>query len=112
MNAIIETEMVNVENGKRYNGENQMVLQSQARRKNYSSCKWGTYFLWNKLGYKIKKGEKGCTIFYPTSVKTEKVDVDGNPILKSIRKVFVLFNEDQVVKKENVVSENIIQLAA
>jgi len=103
----------NVKTNKDYQCGNQERLIEEANEKGYTSNYWGTYLQWNKLGYKIIKGEKGCVIFHPARVKTGKLDREGEPKYKEVRKYFRVFNEEQVVEKEQVVNdENIILLAA
>ena len=81
---------INVKTKKPYRGFNHEELSGGG----YESNKWGTFLTWKDLGFSIKKGEKGFTCFHPTW--KEYTDKDGETKVKSIRKYFTLFNEEQV----------------
>lgn len=83
-------EQINIDTKKPYQGNNEKDLESCG----YGSNKWGTFLTWRKLGFSIKKGEKGISCFHPT-VWIEKKN-NGEEKEKKGRKYFTLFNEEQV----------------
>jgi antirestriction protein ArdC len=84
---------------KPYNGINYLLLSIYQNTFNYNSHEWATYNQWEKIGAKVKRGEKAKTvIFYKliekqtVNVENISIDVKKFPILKS----FKVFNADQV----------------
>jgi len=97
---------INTQTGKPYRGDQGDFLGNLQIRNGYDSNEWGTYLCWKNKGRSIMKGEKGISCFYPTRVKTDKVDENGEIELKSVRKYFIVFNKCQTsVPKENQLEE-------
>ena len=42
----------------------QVNLLFEKQEKNYDNNEWGTFRMWNKMGYRIKANEKATYIFY------------------------------------------------
>ena len=54
----------NPASGKRFKGLNQIVLRSAAEERGYSDPRWMSYNAANKVGAKIRKGERGTRVEY------------------------------------------------
>ncbi len=84
--------------GKPYSGVNVLVLWCAANSRGYRSAFWFTYRQAAELGAHVKKGERGNTVVYASSVKREKENAAGEvtekviPFLKS----YTVFNAEQI----------------
>jgi len=54
----------NVKTKKNYRGGNLFHLNFVVQDNKWKSNEWGTFKQWNDLGYKIKKGSKGSSVYY------------------------------------------------
>ena len=91
----VEMEQISVESKTPYQGGNQSILYNMSKGNNYDSNEWGTFMCWKGLGRMVNKGEKGTTIIHPVFIKTKKLDEDGNPKTKQVRKHHKVFNKSQ-----------------
>ena len=91
----IQIEHINVESKTPYQGGNQVELNYMSKKYNYDSNEWGTFMCWKGIGRMVNKGEKGTTIIRPVFIKTKKLDEDGNPKTKQVRKHHKVFNKCQ-----------------
>lgn len=82
--------MMNANSGHVYQGMNIWILMLASMTKGYTSSKWATFATWKRMGYSVKKGEHGTTIFFWNYF--EKEDGKTGAYMKS----FVEFNSDQV----------------
>jgi antirestriction protein ArdC len=68
---------------------------------NYDNNEWGTFKMWNDMGYRLKKNEKCSYVFFNKPFEVEdptKLDEFGNPKKKKIfyLKPYAVFNANQV----------------
>ena len=97
--------------GKRFKGLNSIQLRSVAEERGYSDPRWMTYNTANKIGAKIRKGERGTRVEYvrfppkdesktqgAAGGKTDKDDKDGKEQErpKITHQTYVVFNAEQV----------------
>ncbi|MEH8093430.1 zincin-like metallopeptidase domain-containing protein [Gallibacterium anatis] len=95
----------NAVSGRYYTGINVLLLMIASEEKGYQSTKWLTAKAANKLGGKIKKGEKATRIINYSPIEREKKDDNGELILDSegnpemekfaIIRAYPLFNIEQ-----------------
>tara|TARA_R110000824_G_scaffold44207_3_gene128730 strand:+ start:2343 stop:3197 length:855 start_codon:yes stop_codon:yes gene_type:complete len=76
-----------------YTGVNRMVLNMEARLKEYTSRTWYTYKGAKKNGGTVCKGEKGTPIIYYS--QGTKENKEGEQQFWLVRKVYYVFNKDQ-----------------
>ena len=50
--------------GKYYGGNNLLILWDECLRENYSHNYWATFKQWQKIGAKVRKGQKGTLILH------------------------------------------------
>lgn len=82
----------NAVSGSFYNGLNSILLEVEAKRKNYQNGAWITQQQAKMMGVKIKEGEQGVKIAYIKQSETRiKKDENGNPL-----------TEPQIDKEGNV----------
>lgn len=79
-----------------YNGVNILILWLAAMKMEYSSNAWMTFKQAKALGGSVRKGEKGvkCIFFKPLLI--EQGDDEKDDVFVPCRRVFTLFNLDQV----------------
>ena len=92
---------MNANTKKAYSGFNIINLLFEKEEKNYDNNEWGTFRMWNKMGYRIKANEKATYIFYNDKFTVEdenKVDEFGNPKKRQIwyLKPHAVYNANQV----------------
>jgi len=92
---------INTETKKPYNGQQGEDIRRQQLKNGYESNEWGTFLCWKKQGRSINKGEKGMTCFYPTYVKTNTLDDEGNVKMKRVLKYFTIFNKSQTTTNKS-----------
>lgn len=86
---------VNAETGKDYKGSNFFMLNLDGYIKKFQSPKYATMIQWNKLGERIKQGEKASPIIKYDVV--EKEDDEGKIKKSAWLKQYWVFNESQLV---------------
>ena len=92
---------INAKTRKSYNGFNIINLLLDREIHNYDNNEWGTFKMWNDMGYRLKKNEKCSYVFFNTLFEVDdknKVDEFGNPKKKKIwyLKPYAVFNANQV----------------
>ena len=83
--------MTNLEIIKKYKAENNIPENAELN----------TIMVWNKLGYKVKKGEKSKhrIIIFKQAVEVNKTETEEVRIKKMIPKVAFFFTREQVEKR-------------
>ena len=93
--------------GKRFKGLNSIVLRSVAEERGYSDPRWMTYNTANKVGAKIRKGERGTRVEYlrfppkgEDKAKSDAGDKAGKEQeqRRITHQTYVVFNAEQVEK--------------
>ncbi|EGI25828.1 antirestriction protein [Escherichia coli TA206] len=85
---------VNYATGVAYSGMNIMLLWCSASQKGFSDSRWMTYKQAQAAGGQVRKGERGTTaIFYTT---LEKENDEGGTEHIPMLKTFTVFNLDQI----------------
>ena len=92
---------INANTRKSYNGFNIINLLLDREIHNYDNNEWGTFKMWNDMGYRLKKNEKCSYVFFNKPFEVEdptKLDEFGNPKKKKIfyLKPYAVFNANQV----------------
>ena len=92
---------INAKTKKSYNGFNIINLLLDREIHNYDNNEWGTFKMWNDMGYRLKKNEKCSYVFFNKPFEVEdptKLDEFGNPKKKKIfyLKPYAVFNANQV----------------
>ena len=92
---------INANTRKSYNGFNIINLLLDREIHNYDNNEWGTFKMWNDMGYRLKKNEKCSYVFSNKPFEVEdptKLDEFGNPKKKKIfyLKPYAVFNANQV----------------
>jgi len=92
---------INAKSRSSYNGFNIINLLLDREIHNYDNNEWGTFKMWNDMGHRLKKNEKGSYVFFNTLFEVNdknKVDEFGNPKKKKIwyLKPHAVFNANQV----------------
>lgn len=84
----------NYATGAAYSGMNIMLLWSSASEQGFSDSRWMTYKQAQAVGGQVRKGERGTTaIFYSTLEKENDAgEVEYIPMLKT----FIVFNVEQI----------------
>lgn len=81
---------------KPYRGINHLMLWFTAETMGYSSPFWGTYKQIGELGGQVRKGEKSTTVVLWSQIADkEKVNANGEPIMRWFVKGFNVFNSEQ-----------------
>ena len=94
----------NPASGKRYKGLNQIVLRSAAEERGYSDPRWMSYNAANKVGARIRKGERGTRVEYlrfPPKGESKGEDKAGEAgkqqeQAKITHQTYVVFNAEQI----------------
>ena len=93
--------------GKRFKGLNSIQLRSVAEERGYSDPRWMTYNTANKIGAKIRKGERGTRVEYlrfPPKDESKTQGEAGDKAGKEqerpkiTHQTYVVFNAEQVEK--------------
>lgn len=110
----------NAVSGRYYSGVNILLLWMASAENGYKQCKWNTADAVNKLGGRIRKGEKATIVANYTPVEREKCDDDGNPILDdegnpeiehfAVLKRHPIFNIEQCENLPNIMYESVSEL--
>ena len=92
---------INAKSRNSYNGFNIINLLLDREIHNYDNNEWGTFKMWNDMGYRLKKNEKCSYVFFNKPFEVEdptKLDEFGNPKKKKIfyLKPYAVFNANQV----------------
>ncbi len=84
----------NASTGHFYSGMNTVLLWSSAMEQRFTSSAWLTMKQANKLGGRIRKGEKSTPLFFYSMVEKEKDD--GKKEEYPMLKIYRVFNLDQI----------------
>ena len=92
---------INAKSRNSYNGFNIINLLLDREIHDYDNNEWGTFKMWNDMGYRLKKNEKCSYVFFNKPFEVEdptKLDEFGNPKKKKIfyLKPYAVFNANQV----------------
>ena len=80
-----------------YEGRNQVALMTEAHKKGYTSPYWLTFLQARELNLMVKAGEHGVQI---VKFVNEEKDKDGGVLVRGGRKVYTVFNLDQLDELE------------
>ncbi|HDY8011515.1 TPA: ArdC family protein [Vibrio vulnificus] len=86
---------INASTHQPYQGMNIMLLWMSAAERNFSSPYWLTFKQAKELGGKVRKGEKGTTIFFYTLVKKKEIESEKEEVYPML-KTYTVFNLDQI----------------
>lgn len=86
---------INASTHQPYQGMNIMLLWMSAAERNFSSPYWLTFKQAKDLGGKVRKGEKGTTIFFYKMVQKKKVENEKEDVYPML-KTYTVFNLDQI----------------
>ncbi len=81
---------------KGYRGINVLLLWMQSIDKGYETNRYMTFKQALALGGKVKKGEKGTSIFFYTFAESKKLDSKGERIKYPMIKYYTVFNIEQI----------------
>ena len=86
------------ENAVPYQGINVLILWSAAIDKGYASPFWMTYRQAQSIGAQVRKGERATHIVFAKTAKKKETDEYGDEteVLLPIRRVYAVFNTDQI----------------
>ena len=88
----------NASTGNFYRGTNTIALWASGQIRGYRLPYWATFLQWEKLGAKIRRGEKASVIVFYKHVGSSADSEDGESGagMRSIAKCSFVFNADQV----------------
>ena len=86
---------INASTHQPYQGMNIMLLWMSAAERNFSSPYWLTFKQAKDLGGKVRKGEKGTTIFFYSMVQKKGVENEKEEVYPML-KTYTVFNLDQI----------------
>ncbi|WP_322805383.1 zincin-like metallopeptidase domain-containing protein (plasmid) [Vibrio alfacsensis] len=86
---------INASTHQPYQGMNIMLLWMSAAERNFSSPYWLTFKQAKDLGGKVRKGEKGTTIFFYKMVQKKEAENEKDDVYPML-KTYTVFNLDQI----------------
>lgn len=86
---------INASTHQPYQGMNIMLLWMSAAERNFSSPYWLTFKQAKDLGGKVRKGEKGTTIFFYKMVQKKEAENEKEDVYPML-KTYTVFNLDQI----------------
>ncbi len=88
----------NASTGNFYRGVNTVALWAAGRVRGYGLPYWATFLQWEKLGARIRRGEKASVVVFYKREESPKNDEDGESAkgTRSILKGSFVFNAEQV----------------
>jgi len=81
---------------KGYRGINILLLWMHSMDNGYKTNRYVTFKQAKALGGKVKKGERGTSVFFFTLAESKKLDEKGNKIKYPMIKYFTVFNIEQI----------------
>lgn len=84
--------------GNFYRGTNTIALWASSQIRGYRLSYWATFLQWEKLGAKIRRGEKASVIVFYKRLDSSPDDEEGEREvgMRSVAKCSFVFNADQV----------------
>ena len=84
------------ESGKAYTGINWLILSLVRAENDWATGEFGTMRAWNRLGYRVRKGERSQhVIFYKSLTVPDRENADATITVPFMRS-FSVFNADQI----------------
>lgn len=88
----------NASTGNFYRGTNTLALWASSQIRGYRLPHWATFLQWEKLGAKIRRGEKASVIVFYKHLGSSEESEEGESAagMRSVAKCSFVFNADQV----------------